>query len=288
MARQELVDYIRKAKESGYNDDEIKQKLFESGWEKKDIEEAMSEQVPTLNPIDDDLFQKPKILEEENLQEKVEMKSAKKICVLSIIAFVLAFLLPPIGFILGIVSLIIILVKKKRGLGFAIAAIILGLLLSFVILFVLPLFFVRSMFTSINTQLESVSSTTLNSALCTSQVGLEVMKVGNEQRVCISDDKLALIIQNSGQKDIIRWKADITGVADTSYESNNELSVGDIKVIDFNLGNINLDEIETIDIQTYIIADDETEVFCSLPSIKYAKNIIQTLDDCNLVSWDNS
>lgn len=38
---QELIDYIKKAKESGQSDEQIKQALLAAGWEKNDILDAI-------------------------------------------------------------------------------------------------------------------------------------------------------------------------------------------------------------------------------------------------------
>ena len=59
-------------------------------------------------------------MEESNQQENQEYNT------LSIVAFIFAFLFPPVGFILGIIALSQIKKTNEKGRGLAIAAIIIG------------------------------------------------------------------------------------------------------------------------------------------------------------------
>jgi hypothetical protein len=151
MARQDLIDYVKKANEAGYHDDQIRQKLLDSGWKKEDIDEAMLETELNHNSSfeksdkkkdsfietqtdSEDLFTKPDVPGLYESKKPEEQPIERKRCTLAIVAFVLSFIpiLGIFGFILGIIALIIILAKKKKGLGFAIAAIVLSVVISIV------------------------------------------------------------------------------------------------------------------------------------------------------------
>jgi uncharacterized membrane protein YhaH (DUF805 family) len=47
---QELQDYIKKSKEAGFNDEQIKQELLKTGWREEDINQAFNG-APASNPV---------------------------------------------------------------------------------------------------------------------------------------------------------------------------------------------------------------------------------------------
>jgi hypothetical protein len=61
--------------------------------------------------------------------EEVNQQQQTGYNVLSIIGFILAFLIPPVGFILGIIALSQIKKSNEKGRGLAIAAIVIGVIL---------------------------------------------------------------------------------------------------------------------------------------------------------------
>jgi len=384
MTDETLIDYIKSTRELGYNDHQIKIKLLDTGWNEKEVDEALginqeppkASEIPPLNkqkveandehiikidrdpgirigekisetkvsndalkpknildkqklldqknedalhkdapekpaenPFDDvppplieaseedkpklgssDLFTQPDIPGQEKPQEQVEEPlEKKKMSILAIVALVLAVFLPPIGFILGIIALILVIVKKRRGMGFAIAAIIVSIIMTSVIILVLPMLFMKNMFTDVNTQLESINTLAVGQALCTSQVDVDVIKVAGTDRACISSDKFVAQVENKGQIDIKKWGMHYTqNLGDHEMESTDALPALDVGIIKFDLFGINRDEIEIIEIETFIELEDGSEASCDSMNLRYLKEEISSIEDCDSVEWDDN
>src|SRR3989304_3688635 len=97
----DINDYIENTRKAGHSDAGIKEELRKAGWTDKDIKPAFANKTNTL----------------------------------AIVAIFLAVLLPPVGMILGIISLVQISRRKEGGIAFSIIAIIVGALLSLVLVF---------------------------------------------------------------------------------------------------------------------------------------------------------
>jgi hypothetical protein len=68
--------------------------------------------------------------------ERVNQGQSSKYNVLSILGFIFAFIIPPVGFILGIVALVHINKTGEKGKGLAIAAVVLGAIFFFILIFI--------------------------------------------------------------------------------------------------------------------------------------------------------
>lgn len=326
MANETLIEYIKNTRELGYNDDQIRTKLLNSGWKREDIDEAISTKEISLNPIDTTSFEKPEkpefekqntnnsssfiennnesmkepkpILEDSftnpdvpdlNKPEIVEERPVKKkMSVLAIIALILAFLIPPIGFILGIIAIFVVSKNKKRGIGLAIAAVILSVIFTLIYVLVLPLMFMSLMFNNID--LDNLNTVLENSDfICSSQVNVDVLKVGEDSRICISNEKLALQLNNFGMVDIEKWEINLTTTNDIiKVESLDKVETGQAALVKFVLDNVNKEESLTLALMPSIKRGNQEELIsCNLPNLKFEKNEIELFTDCETVVWDD-
>lgn len=154
MANEKLIEYIKKTKQAGYNNEQIKRALKNKGWNDSDITEAMfevskdflnappaEEEPPSLYPSSSDNSSSDLSHQDSSYSEGDSSSSDRKFNVMAIIAFALSFFVPIVGLILAIIGLKQIKNTGEKGKGFAIAAIVLNVLqLVFVIITLVSMF----------------------------------------------------------------------------------------------------------------------------------------------------
>lgn len=108
MVVDKLNEYIKSTKEKGYSDEQIRIALKGSGWKEEDIITALGKQKTVM---------------------KDEHSIEKKTNTLAIIALIMAFVMPLIGIILGIIALGQIKKTGEKGKRLAVVAIVLPIVL---------------------------------------------------------------------------------------------------------------------------------------------------------------
>lgn len=105
MIDQNLIDYIKKSKEQGFSDEEIKKTLLDTGWGEEDINEGFKvlEAVPESPPLPVELSKT-----QETFQPEREIKKTKSPITLISIIFLIAgighFVSIPIYLLFGLVG----------------------------------------------------------------------------------------------------------------------------------------------------------------------------------------
>ncbi len=140
---------------------------------------------------------------------------------------------------------------------------------------------------SINTQADLLQ--------CGSQIEVSLIEVDSVYRICKNvssqtSGTIALLMQNTGQKDITGFRVDVLG--DDGYNSTTydtaSLSKNELKGFRFNFGGVgdNSAELSKIMISPMFSASDT--VTCKEPNLEFDKAFLDRLDDCTEVTWDNS
>ncbi len=140
MAKQKLVDYIKKTREKGFDDDKIRQALEGQGWYNSDIDEAfesLKDRLPEAPAPDEETGISPKLVDPDDSgkpEPAAEKPRSERYNVLAILSFVFTFIISIVGFIMAIIALVQIKKTGEKGKGFAIAAIVINCILIGVIL----------------------------------------------------------------------------------------------------------------------------------------------------------
>lgn len=208
------------------------------------------------------------------------MEPSEKRNVMAIIALVLAFFIPPIGLILGIIALVQVSKSKEKGMVVAIIAITLSVVMSivyFVTISALLLVLIQStttgMLDSIEYQQETIS--------CTADVSVDVVN----DRVCLSDGEVAFTLENSGYKNIVGWELRLIGTEGfTSAEQDDSFDVGYVKVVKFSFEDIG--DATLIQLQPQIQGLEE-KVSCSALNLLWTTEDLAKFQDCDAVTWDD-
>jgi hypothetical protein len=172
MVNQKILDYIKKVRDAGYTDAQIRQSLINAGWSPQEIDQALAstlKRMPKAPP--------PK----RNLKGPGERKTNS----LAIIAFILAFIFSPAGLILGIIALTQINHKHEKGKGLAIAAIIISLVLT-----IIPILAAIAFFGILDPARLLVDK-------CEFQAGMDCI-----DKASITDDSITVALRNNMGSDI--------------------------------------------------------------------------------------
>jgi len=120
MVSQKMKEYIEKTRKAGFNDEQIKETLKNSGWSQGEISKAMGDHSTHMPPPAPEKVPGP---ESKPTSESIHTNTGQKTNTLAIIAFILIFFFWPASFILGLFALGQIKKTGEKGKGLAIAAI---------------------------------------------------------------------------------------------------------------------------------------------------------------------
>lgn len=129
---------------------------------------------------------------------------------------------------------------------------------------------------------------------CGTEVEVSLLKIDNNYRMCKTVNSTAvgnftLYMENTGQKDITGFKVIVYG--DQGFGSrtySDTLTKGTTKILSFQFTGAatNNSELSRIEINPQL-AGRET-VTCKEPNLQFDEELIDSLEDCGFVSWDNS
>jgi flagellin-like protein len=129
---------------------------------------------------------------------------------------------------------------------------------------------------------------------CGTDVGVSLVKIGSNYRICRNVTNavgnITLFMENTGQRDISGFKViayGANGFSSQTYTSE-PLNKGDTRLLMFNftgVGDTNTD-LDRIEINPQI-AGRET-VTCKLPTLEFDEELLDSLDACTAVTWDDS
>ena len=116
MVSEKVREYVEKARNLGYSDGKIRASLRTKGWQDKDIDEVLDKVPPTP---------RNKTPPESN----TILNKINQLALWSFILSIVLFFLPVVGLILGIVALVQIKKSGEKGKIWAIAGIIISMLI---------------------------------------------------------------------------------------------------------------------------------------------------------------
>jgi hypothetical protein len=302
MVNKSITDYISKSRQKGLSDIDIKSQLEKVGWKLNDVDDAFKNLDETINfEISSEPDKITEVIDEPSVNNK------NKTSVLAIISLILSLFLWPIGLILSIVALIKLKKSKKKGKWFAIAAIIISILMLFLTIgiFILSFYMVNS-FDSVEDSMMDMTEQFLADRLmeeynisqgldsvnsqqdllsCATDIDVEIVTVEGDNRVCHIPGSIKLFLRNSGQKDIQSWNMMVFG--DEGYDSVvlekglNKSELGSY-VFDFNFESTGSLSLIRISPKVQGIQDIIT---CTLPDLHLYN--IEEIVDCGQVNWDD-
>lgn len=129
MVNQNLMDYIKKSRLKGTTDIEITAQLQRVGWDYELINDTFKaldnppESIDTSPIISNDSPEPLTATPEKNESEN------NKTSILAIISLIFSIIFWPIGLILSIIALVKIKKSKQKGKGFAIASLVISIIL---------------------------------------------------------------------------------------------------------------------------------------------------------------
>lgn len=132
MVNKSIINYIKNSRSKGMSDKDIKNQLNKVGWKAKDVNQAFNslDSPPMPEPSARPTSTKNKVDSAPRPEYNTHIPNENsKTSTLAIIALIMAFVMPLIGMILGIIALGKIKKSGEKGKGLAVAAIVIPIIL---------------------------------------------------------------------------------------------------------------------------------------------------------------
>lgn len=284
MVSQGIIDYIKNSRKKGMSDNDIKTQLLKVGWKSLDVDEAFNSFNAATKPE-----QVAPPVQPYNQGNHSKIPNEKKTSTLAIIALVVTFFMPLIGIILGIIALVKIKKTGEKGKGLAIAAIVIPIALIglFVLIVILMAFSGFMDFSNVIPEQSMQNIQTQQDVIsCGADVDVDVLKLGEDDRICHSAGVLKVYLRNDGQKDINGWNMKVFGENGfDSVDFDFSLKQWNTHMFTFNYNFESVGQVNLIKLSPRVQGNQE-EMLCTIPNLNF-NNFIE-MDDCNLVEWDGN
>jgi len=287
MNFEKLKQYVERVRKEGYSDKEIRLNLVNTGWPQDMIERALSksptpnfEGIKISNPFVSNIAHKDS---RYNLSNKTLSRNFN---FLAIISIVFTFVFPIVGIILGFIALKQIKKNNERGKGFAIVGIVGGFIMIILsVLFVFSSFFVQNLIKTGSGELSFSTNNNNEILTCGNDIDAEVLVIGQDKRMCLSEDYFMIYLSNTGIKEIDDWMMNIVGVEGIDKKIySNKLEIGGLGVHKIYFDSIKTGKIDHIQMYPRIYTSSGNPIDCVKEDLYFEEFEII---DCNDVIWDN-
>jgi len=213
----------------------------------------------------------------------------------AIVALVLAFIIPPLGFIISIIALVKSLkTKNQTSKILSIIGLVIG--------FFGSIFFIISIGAAVMVVIQGLSEEQMYEIeaqqqliKCGSEVEVSVLKIGTDPRICLDNPsdatkqgRFVVSLENTGYRDITDWRITIIGYEKVEDADSGFTSLATSELMNFKHSWTGTGYVQRITLKPKIAGGaSNPEVTCSEPNLDWDTTDFSGFDKCSEVTWDD-